>query len=209
MRALLCEGGPTLNRALLAAGVVDELFLTLSPLLTGNTDAPRIVEGEDLPAPVRLRLEWVLHHDDELYLRYRSAMTDEALDRAHELAAAWLAALGERPVGAAGEAPTRCASRCPTTARTRPPSSRRSRPPPSRARGQRRPALLRLRHRRRLPAALAADWLTSAWDQNAALHVMSPAAAAAEETVVGWCRELLGLPAGAASASSPARRWPT
>jgi riboflavin biosynthesis pyrimidine reductase len=71
VRALLCEGGPTLNRALLAAGVVDELFLTLSPLLAGNKDAPRIVEGEDLPAPARLHLEWVLHHDDELYLRYR------------------------------------------------------------------------------------------------------------------------------------------
>jgi riboflavin biosynthesis pyrimidine reductase len=70
VRALLCEGGPTLSRALLAAGVVDELFLTLSPLLAGNTDAPRIVEGPDLAAPTRLHLEWVLHHDDELYLRY-------------------------------------------------------------------------------------------------------------------------------------------
>ncbi len=70
IRALLCEGGPTLNRALLAAGLVDELFLTLSPLLAGNTDAPRIVEGNDLPAPARLRLQWVLQHDDELYLRY-------------------------------------------------------------------------------------------------------------------------------------------
>ena len=38
IRALLCEGGPTLNRALLAAGVVDELFLTLAPLLAGNSD---------------------------------------------------------------------------------------------------------------------------------------------------------------------------
>jgi glutamate/tyrosine decarboxylase-like PLP-dependent enzyme len=48
-----------------------------------------------------------------------------------------------------------------------------------------------------LPAAVAADWLTSAWDQNAGLHVMSPAAAAAEETVAAWAKELLGLPAGA------------
>jgi riboflavin biosynthesis pyrimidine reductase len=71
VRALLCEGGPTLSRALLAEDLVDELFLTLSPLLAGNTDAPRIVEGDDLPAPARLDLEWVLHHDDELYLRYR------------------------------------------------------------------------------------------------------------------------------------------
>src|SRR5688500_12902094 len=49
-----------------------------------------------------------------------------------------------------------------------------------------------------LPAAVAADWLTSAWDQNTAMHVMSPAAAVAEETVAGWVKELLGLPAGAA-----------
>ncbi len=69
--ALLCEGGPTLNRALLAAGVVDELFLTLSPLLAGNADAPRIVEGDDLPDPAALQLAWVLRHGDELYLRYR------------------------------------------------------------------------------------------------------------------------------------------
>lgn len=71
VRALLCEGGPRLNRALLADELVDELFLTLSPLLAGNAEAPRIVEGEDLPAPGPLELEWVLRHEDELYLRYR------------------------------------------------------------------------------------------------------------------------------------------
>ena len=63
----------TLEVALLAAGVVDELFLTLSPLLAGNADAPRIVEGEDLPGPVALQLAWMLRHGDELYLRYRLA----------------------------------------------------------------------------------------------------------------------------------------
>jgi len=36
-----------------------------------------------------------------------------------------------------------------------------------------------------VPAALATDWLTSAWDQNAGLFVLSPAAAIAEETVIG------------------------
>ncbi|HEX2296320.1 MAG TPA: aminotransferase class V-fold PLP-dependent enzyme [Actinomycetota bacterium] len=46
-----------------------------------------------------------------------------------------------------------------------------------------------------LPAALAADWLTSAWDQNPGFHVLSPAAAAAEEVVAGWLLDLLRLPA--------------
>jgi riboflavin-specific deaminase-like protein len=71
VRALLCEGGPTLNGALLQAGVVDELFLTLSPLLTGEPAAPRLVEGPALPEPVPLELEWVLRHGEELFLRYR------------------------------------------------------------------------------------------------------------------------------------------
>jgi glutamate/tyrosine decarboxylase-like PLP-dependent enzyme len=45
-----------------------------------------------------------------------------------------------------------------------------------------------------LPAAMAADWLTSAWDQNLAFAVMSPAAAVIEETAGRWVGELLGIP---------------
>lgn len=45
-----------------------------------------------------------------------------------------------------------------------------------------------------LPAALAADWLASAWDQNAGLYVGSPAASACEVVVTRWLLELLGLP---------------
>jgi glutamate/tyrosine decarboxylase-like PLP-dependent enzyme len=45
-----------------------------------------------------------------------------------------------------------------------------------------------------LPAALAADWLVSAWDQCAAFHSLSPAAAAIEEITSTWTLELLGLP---------------
>jgi riboflavin-specific deaminase-like protein len=70
IRSLLCEGGPTLNSALLEEGVVDELFLTLSPLLSGEPDALRLVEGAGLPEPVQLTLAWALRHGEELFLRY-------------------------------------------------------------------------------------------------------------------------------------------
>jgi glutamate/tyrosine decarboxylase-like PLP-dependent enzyme len=46
-----------------------------------------------------------------------------------------------------------------------------------------------------LPASLAANWLAGAWDQNAALRVMSPVAAELEEVVLRWVCEALGLPA--------------
>ena len=45
-----------------------------------------------------------------------------------------------------------------------------------------------------LPAALSADWLVSAWDQNAAFHSLSPAAAAVEEITAAWALDLFGLP---------------
>lgn len=68
---LLCEGGPTLNAWLLAAGAVDELFLTLAPLLTGQEHEPGIVAGPGLTPPVDAELRWVLRHGDALFLRYR------------------------------------------------------------------------------------------------------------------------------------------
>jgi glutamate/tyrosine decarboxylase-like PLP-dependent enzyme len=46
------------------------------------------------------------------------------------------------------------------------------------------------------PAAIAADWLTSVWDQNAGLYVCAPSAAVAEEVAGAWTAELLGLPDG-------------
>ena len=69
VRALLCEGGPTLHAALQAAGLVDELFLTIAPKLVGG-GAPRILNGE-LPAPEELDLAWLLEHEGELFARYR------------------------------------------------------------------------------------------------------------------------------------------
>jgi glutamate/tyrosine decarboxylase-like PLP-dependent enzyme len=48
-----------------------------------------------------------------------------------------------------------------------------------------------------VPASVAADWLTSAWDQNAGLYIGGPTAAIVEEVAGEWLVELLGLPAGA------------
>jgi glutamate/tyrosine decarboxylase-like PLP-dependent enzyme len=51
-----------------------------------------------------------------------------------------------------------------------------------------------------LPAALAADWLTSAWDENCTLFASGPAAAVVEEVAGEWLKEILGLPARASFA---------
>lgn len=48
-----------------------------------------------------------------------------------------------------------------------------------------------------LPASLAADWLTSTWDQNAALYASGPAEAVVEEVCGVWLKDLLGIPADA------------
>jgi riboflavin biosynthesis pyrimidine reductase len=70
VRALLSEGGPHLHSQLWAAGVVDDLFLTIAPRVTG-ADAPRILEGRPLPGTTELELAWLLEDDGELFARYR------------------------------------------------------------------------------------------------------------------------------------------
>lgn len=70
IRALLCEGGPHLHGELWAAGLVDELFLTTAPKLTGD-DAPRIIEGLNTPLAANLELAWLLEQEGELFARYR------------------------------------------------------------------------------------------------------------------------------------------
>jgi glutamate/tyrosine decarboxylase-like PLP-dependent enzyme len=51
-----------------------------------------------------------------------------------------------------------------------------------------------------VPAALGADWMSSAWDQNAGLYATSPAAAVVEEVAGAWLKEILGIPAAASFA---------
>lgn len=65
---LLCEGGPGLLGALIAADLVDELCLTVAPLLVGG-HAGRIAHGPPAP-PRRMTLRHALTRDDMLFLRY-------------------------------------------------------------------------------------------------------------------------------------------
>lgn len=70
VRTLLCEGGPTIFGALLQEELVDELFLTLSPKLTGGGPGPTITSGPELMHLRTLGLRWALERDGSLYLRY-------------------------------------------------------------------------------------------------------------------------------------------
>ena len=69
---LLTEGGPRLLGQLVAAGVLDELCLTLSPMLTAG-DAQRIAGGPSVAVPARFALDSLLEEDGFLYSRYRRA----------------------------------------------------------------------------------------------------------------------------------------
>jgi riboflavin-specific deaminase-like protein len=70
LHRVLCEGGPSLHGALLAADAVDELCLTLAPLLAGGT-AGRIASGPDGASPREMSLVGALAEDSALLLRYR------------------------------------------------------------------------------------------------------------------------------------------
>jgi 5-amino-6-(5-phosphoribosylamino)uracil reductase len=70
VRSLLCEGGPTMFGALLHEGLVDELFLTISPQMAGGGSGPTVTSGPELPDPARLRILWLLERAGSLYARY-------------------------------------------------------------------------------------------------------------------------------------------
>jgi riboflavin-specific deaminase-like protein len=70
---VICEGGPTLNTALLATGLVDELCLTVAPQVTGR-DGHGIVSPPATPAELKLR--GLCEQDGELYARYGVRIAD-------------------------------------------------------------------------------------------------------------------------------------
>jgi riboflavin biosynthesis pyrimidine reductase len=79
LRHVLCEGGPRLLGSVTAAGLLDELCLTLSPLLVGGMDSgdggkrgstARILAGPPLPSACRLELAHLLEEDGALFARY-------------------------------------------------------------------------------------------------------------------------------------------
>lgn len=70
IRTLLCEGGPTLNAALLPAHLVDELFLAIAPVLAGSSGSLSAVGRAPLAEPVSLNLVSLLESDGQLFVRY-------------------------------------------------------------------------------------------------------------------------------------------
>lgn len=73
---LLCEGGGEVNEALFRYGLVDEIYLTLCPLVFGGRDAPTMADGvgvSSLEQATPLRLKSLKRVGQELYLIYRAA----------------------------------------------------------------------------------------------------------------------------------------
>jgi riboflavin biosynthesis pyrimidine reductase len=70
-RSVLAEGGPTLNGELARAGLLDELCVTLAPLLASG-DAKRLISGSSLAELERLQLRSICEDGGYLFLRYRS-----------------------------------------------------------------------------------------------------------------------------------------
>ena len=66
---IVCEGGPTLNQPLLAAGLIDDVFVTLAPRLDAGPEPLTLVVGDRL-ATLPLELRSVFERDGELFLRY-------------------------------------------------------------------------------------------------------------------------------------------
>ncbi len=75
VRHLLCEGGPTLNYAMLSKNFGDEIFWTLAPKIVGGSENPTLVSGSGLGFPIekilKLGLISIYEKNSELFMRYR------------------------------------------------------------------------------------------------------------------------------------------
>jgi riboflavin biosynthesis pyrimidine reductase len=69
-RRVLCEGGPTLNSALFAAQLVDDVFLTLAPKLAAGPSPLTLINGPAFQPMIRLDLHSCVEQQGELFLRY-------------------------------------------------------------------------------------------------------------------------------------------
>jgi riboflavin biosynthesis pyrimidine reductase len=69
-RRVLCEGGPTLNSALFAAQLVDDVFLTLAPKLAAGPNPLTLINGPAFQPMIRLDLHSCVEQQGELFLRY-------------------------------------------------------------------------------------------------------------------------------------------
>jgi riboflavin biosynthesis pyrimidine reductase len=80
VESLLCEGGPHLSCELFAAGLVDELFLSVAPTIAGGEpmrgETLRILAGAELDPPVELELLGAFAGDSQLFLRYGVSARD-------------------------------------------------------------------------------------------------------------------------------------
>jgi riboflavin biosynthesis pyrimidine reductase len=68
---ILCEGGPALNSQLAAAGMIDEVNLTIAPLIVGGV-SKRIVEGVPAEVPLEMSLDRIVAGDRSLFFRFLS-----------------------------------------------------------------------------------------------------------------------------------------
>jgi riboflavin biosynthesis pyrimidine reductase len=72
-RRVLCEGGPTLNSALFAARLVDDVFVTLAPKLAAGPNPLTLITGPAFEPMLRLKLRSLVELQGEVFLRYSVA----------------------------------------------------------------------------------------------------------------------------------------
>lgn len=75
VKTLVCEGGPTLFRSLLETGAIDEIYITIAPLIFGGRDAPSLTRlpGKFLKSSRHFHLNKIHQENEELFLHYTAA----------------------------------------------------------------------------------------------------------------------------------------